>query len=340
MQERRTTIRINHACRAQYCATEDLLPRDGRIANVSERGVNVLLREPHKEGEQVTVSFSLPGADDTVTATGSVRWSAPSRKGRWYPVGLEWLPLEETTRNRLQAFLRTQAQVAPARAAAGTRAAAHERSPYRWIVLVAWLAIVGVASAVAYSWVTRLQEEARQLEAEVAQRNVLIAELTEREQRLAKREKWLQRELNTTKTHLATAAQEVARLDEQAQHLSGEAQRLNQEVELFQQSYVQVQEERARLIQEVMRLEQEKLQLSRRLSSLPELQLAIREAIESRKKARVEARNVRIQRLRSVDLIIRKGDNQGYVIRDGRPTIGLSAGSTLSIRVHEPETNH
>ncbi len=337
MQERRTTIRINRTCRAQYCAAEDLLPRDGRLANVSERGANVWVRERHKEGEQVTVSFSLPGAGDSVTATGSVRWSASSREGRWYPLGLEWLPLEETTRDRLQAFLRTPPQAAPARVAVGTRAIPRERSPYRWIVLVAWLALIGVASAVVYSWVTRLQEEARQLEAEVAQRNLLIAELTEREQRLAKREESLQRELSTTKTYLATASEEVARLDDQAQELTGEAQRLSREVELFQQSYAQVQEERSRLIQEVIRLEQEKLQLSRRLSSLPELQLAIRETMESRTKARADAKQVRIQRLRSVDTAIREGDNQGYLIRDGRPT--AVRGSTLSIRVHDPETS-
>jgi len=334
MQERRTTIRLNHACRAQYCAAEDLLPRDGRIANVSERGASVLARERHREGEQVTVSFALPGTDDTLTATGSVRWAASSRAGRWYPIGLEWLPLEEAIRNRLQAVVRTRAEAAPARPEAGARTVRRERAPYRWIALIAGLALLGAAGVVVSSLVTSLQEEARQLEAEVAQRNLVIAELQAREQRLAARERELQREVSTTKAHLATASGEIARLDGQSQQLAGEAQRLSQEVELFQQSYTRVQEERSQLIQEVIRLEQEKLQLSRRLSSLPELQLAIREAIASRGQARAEARTVHLQRLRNIDSGIREGDNQGYIIRDGRPTANREP-TALRIRVHE-----
>ncbi len=91
MQERRTTIRIGQQCRTQYCSSEDLLPRDGRITDLSERGVGLLVREAHRIGEVLTVGFSLPGDRTTLTATGVVRWSNPPQKGRWYPVGLDWI---------------------------------------------------------------------------------------------------------------------------------------------------------------------------------------------------------------------------------------------------------
>ena len=89
MQERRTTVRVDHPSRTQYCAADDPLPKDGSLANVSERGAKALLRERRKLGDRVTINFPLHASHETVTATGMVRWSGDlSHAGRWYPVGL------------------------------------------------------------------------------------------------------------------------------------------------------------------------------------------------------------------------------------------------------------
>ena len=231
MQERRTTVRVSYPCRAQYCAAEDLLPRDGRLINVSERGAGLLAREARKAGEQVTVSFSLPGATDSLTATGVVRWSAPSAKGKWHALGMEWLPLEEGTRNRLHEFLYPQpvppgAPVLPAGYKDGQR---KNISWWLWAVVLVALAIIAAV------WVRSFQQEKQRLEHGLQQRNTVITVLQEREQRMAQREAWLRQELVTAKTHLAIASGEMTQLDMQAQSLSADAHRLRQEVDLFQQ---------------------------------------------------------------------------------------------------------
>src|SRR3989338_4726715 len=114
MQERRTTIRVDRLCRAQYCPADDLIPRDGRLTNLSERGAGLLAHETHRLGARLTVSFSLPEEEEPLTATGVVHWSdARARHGQWYPLGLEWLPMEETARHRLYTFLSRRTQDRP-----------------------------------------------------------------------------------------------------------------------------------------------------------------------------------------------------------------------------------
>lgn len=336
MQERRTTVRTPCSLRAQYCAAEDLLPRDGRMVDLSERGAGLWVREAHRAGEPITASFSLPGSSETLTATGVIRWSLPA-KGRWYPLGIEWLPMEESTRNRLHTFL----VKSPAKEAAPSAAESPQmRAPVSWFLLGLWVVAVALVGVVIWLWASALQREAG-LRNSLSQRNSVISALKQREQRLAAREAWLQQELVTAKVHLATAADEMTRLDGQTQELAADAHRLSREVGLFEQSYATVQQERAGLIQEVMNLEQERLKLIGKLSSLPDLHVAIREAIESRKTEKTEkGAGLFSKPSRDADITIDEYDNQGFIIRDGRSTFTRrNAGSPMWIRVHEPEAS-
>lgn len=329
MQERRTIIRTQHTCRMQYCPAEDLELRDGRLVNVSERGVGLLAREQHRNGELVTIGFSLPGDGETLTATGTVRWSdPPNRQGRWHSIGLEWLPLEDTTRQRLQQFLdhSARASIPPL-----------ERRSFAslaWDILSKLLIVMGVIGALfaaffLYLWIRSLQLENHQLERVVEQRDTVIEQLEQEETRLTF-------ELETSRTHLADTTAEVARLDQQAQSIGQEAERLSQDVGRFQQSYLQVREEREQLMQRVLDLEQERAELAKRLSSIETLRLAIREAIEMRKEAQQEQRLLVLKARRAADDQRLAVGNKGYLVRDGRSTVG---GSTVFIRVHEPEAS-
>lgn len=337
MQERRTTVRVAYQSRAQYCAAEDLLPRDGRLVNLSERGAGVLIREARKPGEQITISFSLPQSADALTATGLVRWSEASGTGKWKAAGLEWLPLEEVSRNRLHDFLYGQpASVAVPVAPAPTASpiSPGRKLNFSWLP---WAAAITLLAGALFTWVQYSERRAAKLELGLAQRNTVINVLKEREQRMAQREAWLRQELVTAKTHLATASGEIARLDEQANTLGADAQRLRQEVDLFQQSYDTAQKERTDLIQQVLNLEQERLRLVGKLSSLPELQIAIRESIEARRKERRAEwiSHFRFSAPSNMDTQIRPEDNQGFVLRNGQPT--QRRGPGMSIRVLEPE---
>lgn len=319
MQERRTTTRLSHCCRAQYCSSEDLLPRDGQITNLSERGVGLLVREAHRNGEMLSIGFSLPGAREPLTATGVVRWADTPRKGRWYPLGVDWLPLEEAARNRLQQFL--AASPKPARDPA---APAQRRRGLAFVIAGAAVLLVAGFGALRGMW--SLYAENRQLQAAVEEREHVIGQLEQEGTRLAL-------ELGTAKTHLAETASEVARLDQQTQGLGGQIERLSAEVDGVQTSYLQVREERERFMQQALELEQERASLASRLSSVEELRLAIEEAIAARREARQTERLAHLKARRVADRELTSG-NRGYLIKDGRPTIGLS---TVWVRVHEPQ---
>lgn len=267
MQERRTTIRVDHPCRTQYCSANDPLPKDGSLLNLSERGAGVLLRESRKGGERVTVNFPLLGAEDTVTTTGVVRWSGEhSERGRWYPVGLEWLPLEETTAHLLHRLLTSSPHTASAKA-----------STTRWEAL-RWGLLCGLFVAMLCGGaLLALQQDNWRLETVLQARNATVEHLGAQGARL-------QGELDTAIANLSATSEEVARLHEQTQALEGNAHRLSQEVARFQDSYVQLQQERSALIDRVLELEQERTVISRRSVPLEELHQVIRETI-ARKQA-------------------------------------------------------
>ncbi|MBI3321701.1 MAG: PilZ domain-containing protein [Candidatus Omnitrophica bacterium] len=358
MQERRATIRTPHVCRAQYCPADDLLPRDGRITNLSEQGVGLLVREAYRSGEQVTVGFSLPGEREVLTATGVVRWSASEPlKGRWYPLGLEWLSLEEATRHRLHEFLAHRIQRTPAPSAAFQSATVGvwNVGPSAWrsaglaglLLILAW----GV-------WIDSAHRRQRQLEIMLEQRNTLILRLKQREAQAA-------RELMASRTYVSATSGEVARLSQEAALFQAETERLDREIERFQQSYERVHGEREELMQRLLDVKQERALLARSSISLPELHQAIREAVEVREGALRDAlaqtsSNPLIAGFLSVpspgsnpahqqerERVSAEPDrppsndrnpsgqgNGGYVIRDGQPT---PKSSTVWVRVHDLE---
>jgi signal transduction histidine kinase len=328
MQERRTTIRCVHPDRAQYCPSEDPVPRDGRLADLSERGVRVFTREAHPLGERITVSFRLPGEPDPLTVTGSVRWSNPqATRGGWHATGLEWLPLDGGAGDSLQSFLNGQALAAPRRwQDLRRRKTVTIRSD--WLRAGLWAGVLAAVMLVAV--MAGLKASNHRLGEAVERRNALIAQL---ERRAAE----LTQQLRTTKVDLGMATAELSGMDEHLRTLQREAQRLSDEVERFQRSYTRVREEREQLIVEVLRLEQQRMELSRRLASLPELRLAIQEAIQARIQAeraqRAAERQARLLRLREEEARPPVRGNQGYVVFEGRPVIG---GWTTIIRVHEP----
>ena len=110
-------------------------------------------------------------------------------------------------------------------------------------------------------------------------------------------------------------------------------QQLTLDVQRAEESFTRVRAEREALMQRVLDLEQERLQLTQRLSSIPDLQLAIREAIAARREARRVQRRLRVQAKREAEYQRTQTGNHGYFIRDGRATVGRS---TIWIRVHDP----
>lgn len=324
MQERRTTIRTPFRQRAQYCPTDDLLPRDGQLVDLSERGAGLMTHEAHPVGRQIAVSFTLPGDSEPVTATGAVRWTqqAMLARGR-HRVGLEWTGLEEAVHHRLHRYLNARTQTAPSPRRSGRLLPAGW-----WHSTLVWAGIGAVALLYVF-WIRLMQQQEQALTQTVQEQEVTL-------QRYTQRERALRAQLNQARANLATTTSEVARLDQQAQALGAQMQTLGADVERFQQSYVKIQEERGQLmdqrnqlLQRVMDLEGERSELMRRLISPKELDLAIREAITSRQEA-----SRRAQRRQDAMVAPWLG-NQGYVVRGGQSTLGKAG---MRIRVHDPET--
>ena len=324
MQERRTAIRIPARGRARYRVSDDFLPQEGRMTNVSERGMRLLARESHTIGERVGVDVDLPGEEKSLSATGVVRWTAPRSRWGWYPLGVEWLPLEDPARQRLHALLevRPPAQVA---APGPATTEAPPQTPVRWTLLAAIVSTCFIAGLLGW-WLIQLGQENRRLYAAMQQRAALIHQMTQRSQAL-------EQELRTVKTQFATTVGEVVRLDQQTQHLEGHMVQLTQDVERVQRTNAEMRQQREALMQRVLELEQERLQLQKKLSSIPELRVAIRDAINARREAQRTQRRLQRQALREAQHAQAQAGNGGYLLRDGRPTINRS---TIWIRVHDP----
>ena len=322
MQERRASIRIRHPARIQYCSSEDLLTRDGQLRDLSDRGAGLLARESHRCGEMVTVGLQLPGDQTTWTATGVVRWvDAPA--GRWHPIGLDWLQLEEAARNRLHHFLETRPEAAgPPRK---SRPAPTRRLAF-WSLFFSLTAVTVIAG---YTWVRALEWENQQLSTGIEHRDDVINQLQHEEGRLTI-------ELDATRTQLAETSAQIGQLDAQAQGFGQEVSRLTEQVDQFQASYVKMREEREQLMQRVLELEQEKLALTSRLTSMEQLRQAVREAIDARKSAAAAQRESMIRAQRTLDQQMLSIGNQGFVIRGGRPP-GNRAPAGMRVRVLDPE---
>ena len=317
MQERRTTIRVPHQGRAQYCSSGDLLPKDGSITNLSERGAAVRVREPHTPGERVTVHFPLPGAQEALTTTGIVRWSgAEPERGRGVPVGLEWLPFEETTGHLLHRFLNSSRQTASARASSG-RGRVLGRDPSTRRVALRWGILCGLFVAI-FCW---------QLGGAILDgRHAMI-------QRLEEHGTHLRSALDSAMMNLRATSDEVERLSQQAQALEGRAQALSQEVTQFQQSSAALHQERSALIDRVLELEQARAALIRRSVPVDELQLAIRETI-ARKQAAQSFFSRVLPGTTERHQWVRAG-SRGYRIQDGQRA--TPSRPFVEVHVHEPE---
>lgn len=313
MQERRTNIRIAHAVGAQYCPSDDLLPRDGKLQDVSERGARLLAREPRRLGDRITVTFPLEPREEPLTLTGEVRWSAPS--GRWCATGMEWLTLDPASSYRLHTFLHDRSEERRGRRSLWDQVPA---SPRPGLV---GFAAGGIVLALLAFAVWSLRQTNAQLDAALQQRDAVIGQMQSRAAQLTTA-------LGQAQSDLERATAEVARMDAQAQSLQVGAEQLTNEIQRFQLAYAKTQFERSELIDQIVSLEQERTLLMRKLSSLPELRLAVREAIQ----ARMAEDRLRPRPRWGTDESDEWG-NRGYVIMNA--PAGQATGG-VSITVHDP----
>ncbi len=264
MQERRTTIRCESLQRAQYCSFSDLTPRDGRLTDLTERGLGLMAHEPHQPGERLTVSFTLPGEEDPLTTTGVVRWASQNAvQKRWFPLGLEWFPLEETARFRLETFLGKQIQRRAEQGVPENTVTVAEPASTSQATIWGGVALVSAAIAVAFfSRAQILQQEHAQLADALSRRDVLISGLGDTQERASQ-------QLETATTQLSAGLQQLNALQQRNRELAGEARRLGGELEHYQAGYTTLREERQDLILQLLSTERDRVRLVEQLATAP-----------------------------------------------------------------------
>ncbi len=148
-------------------------------------------------------------------------------------------------------------------------------------------------------------------------------------------------QLQQEQTHLnqeLTQARETT--DTQASDLAALQMRLakaEQEISRLQRDHEQLQQTNLTLAQHLTAVTQQNAQLEAKLSSLKELKIAIRLVNQRIQQEHRQAWLARIQARRDEDQRQLAQGNQGYVVRDGVPTIGFV--TKLQVRVLEPQTN-
>ena len=310
MRERRATVRVGCFLPAEYRVAERSLVSPGRITDLSLGGLRLFTSRPLAGGERVTVTFTLPRDDNPVSVHGLIRWSGPASSGDpGCPVGVEFERLDETTRFCVQAFVTDQTKPTS-------------------LLKVGWPLLVGIVSAGICVWILQLQRQKEQLRQTLAERTSVITQLEATHQQLAQ-------ELDQTKAASSLTATEIGRLQHQRSQLETELGWLSQNLGELKQAYLRVRDERDALQNRVQVLEQQQAALEQRLTSIPELRKAIRQAAQAQAKQRREQRSQWLARLRDADQQALQHGNRGYVVRDGHPTL---AGSRLSIRVLPPES--
>ena len=104
---RRRAVRKPIRLMVEYESTEDFLV--DYTANISVGGMFIVTDRPLPKGTLLRMSFRLPGGEETIEATGQVRWavqpssSEPMRPG----MGVSFEELGDLDRARVQALLMT-----------------------------------------------------------------------------------------------------------------------------------------------------------------------------------------------------------------------------------------
>ncbi len=297
MKERRSTIRLPYIGRAHYCPSADLLPRDGWIANISDTGVSLYAQENHLLNERITVSFVPEDEKEPLTATGVVNWSSQEQvDGRWYPTGISWLPIEENSRERFEAFIDSVKDMAPsAEPTAEAKQAAPKKStktipsfdiPIKEAAIRIGLGMSAMAVVLGIIGVISIWGENRTLVSDIHSRDAVI-------QQMELQTKELRSELLHTRGQLLDTGNAIMELETQGRFFQDEIYRLSDGLERFQEAYAKSREQNELLNRElgIMSANQWDLfsdrsqlllsnsELKAQLDSIPSLRRALSSAI-------------------------------------------------------------
>lgn len=146
----------------------------------------------------------------------------------------------------------------------------------------------------------------------------------------------LENELSGAQTKARSADEEVLALRTELARLQQRLTESTAQLSSLQQEREILRRENLSLAQQLELIRQEKQQLEGRLSSLKELQLAMRDVKGQMRDRRWASWKARIEVQRGRDQELLASGNRGYLVRDGKPT--FASGTRMQVRVLAPET--
>ena len=330
MRERRTTVRVGCFVPAAYRPADGSLDATGRITNLSIGGLRLLTHQPLSDGAHLALNFTLPNEEEPVSVAGLIRWNGPVVSGEiGRQVGVEFAKLDETTHFCLQAFVTDQTKPAVGIGRLGRGIEWRQDGLATRLLKVGWPLLIAILSAGLCLGILQLQQQKEQLRQTLAERTGVINQLEVARQQLAQ-------ELDHTRAAAALTATELGRLQQERAQLETDMGGLIRNLGEMRQAYLRLREERDALKDRMLVLEQQQAVLATRLTSIPELHKAIREAYQVAATQRRAQRSQWVTRMREADQQALQHGNRGYVIHDGQPMLTSGSGR-LSIRVLSPE---
>ena len=200
---------------------------------------------------------------------------------------------------------------------------------YQGRIIVVTLAVLSVVSL----WRTAaIEHDRRRLSTAYTQAQETVKQLSEEREQLSDR-------LTSASHTIEEQSGSMANLREEFERVQDRLQGASAELAQLQKDYAQLHEHDSSMTSQLDEAVSEKQQLEAKLSSLHDLKLALRDVkhkIWERRwaslKSRIEA--LRVARHEEPEQLAM--GNHGYVVRDGRPTLGVRP--TLHVHVLEPQS--
>ena len=144
--------------------------------------------------------------------------------------------------------------------------------------------------------------------------------------------------VETQSGNISNLQQELGQVQQRLDSTLAEVNTLHTQIAALQEEQGRLRDSNDSLTFQLSAVLAEKQELERKLTSLPELRLAIRHVKHKLQEERWDSWRARIAAFKRADQEQLASGNRGYVVREGVSTLGSSTAGTLQVRVLEPES--
>lgn len=191
------------------------------------------------------------------------------------------------------------------------------------------LIVLAVAAAASLWRTASTEHQRKQLSSAYGEAQQLLEQVSQERDRL-------NGELAQARQTVEGQAGDMANLKEELGAVQGKLRETLAQIASLQREQASLQQENSSLATRLGAAVEEKAQLEARLSNIKELKLAIRDVRRKVWQQRFAAWRARLEQLRREDTDRLASGNRGYLVRDGKSTMGPA--TRLQVHVLEPQS--